>query len=208
MKMKPSILLPALCLLAAAAAAEQPATLHRICDDGGCAMRAASPPEVRGEVAASTAPGNAAPAPLQVSPKAAHELAWRYLRGDSVPRDSYQALKWLRHAAGQGHSGAQLDLGRIYLTGLEEMGADPGEAAGWLEMAARQGEREAVALLAQARQARQQEMAAWRAREDEREERYGNGWYGGWWPGFHADGGWWRPELYGQHVPRSRHSFD
>ena len=34
-------------------------------------------------------------------------------------------------------------LGRFYLVGLEEMGADPGEAERWLMMAADKGDKEA-----------------------------------------------------------------
>lgn len=56
-------------------------------------------------------------------------------------------------------------LGRLYLVGFEEMGADPAEAASWLSRAAAQGNREAQQLLPQAQAARQSEQAQYQVRE-------------------------------------------
>ena len=92
-------------------------------------------------------------------PRAAFDLGLRFFRGDGVTRDTWRALSWMRRAAEQGHVPAQLALGRLYLSGLEEMGADPAAAESWLEPAARQGNAEARTLLAEARQARRDAQA-------------------------------------------------
>jgi TPR repeat protein len=87
-------------------------------------------------------------------PRAAYDLALRYFRGDGVRRDSYKALTWMRAAAEKGDLNAQKALGRLYLTGLEEMGPDPREAQTWLSLAASRGDRESKRLLAKAEAAR------------------------------------------------------
>ncbi|MCL2340498.1 MAG: sel1 repeat family protein [Proteobacteria bacterium] len=84
------------------------------------------------------------------NPRAAYDLALRYFRGDGVRRDSYKALTWMRVAGENGNLNAQKALGRLYLTGLEEMGRDPREARTWLSLAANKGDRESKRLLAQA----------------------------------------------------------
>ena len=79
-------------------------------------------------------------------------------------REAYQALQWMRSAGERGHAQAQLALGRSYLSGLQEMGADPAEAERWLSMAAGRGDKEAGKLLAEASAARtknQDEYKAW-----------------------------------------------
>jgi len=83
-------------------------------------------------------------------PRAAYDLALRYFRGDGVQRNSYKALTWMRVAAEKGELKAQKALGRLYLTGLEEMGRDPREARTWLSLAASRGDRESKRLLAEA----------------------------------------------------------
>jgi TPR repeat protein len=83
-------------------------------------------------------------------PHAAYDLALRYFRGDGVPRDSYRALSLMRAAAGQGDLNAQKALGRLYLTGLEELQRDPREARTWLSLAATQGDKESAQLLSEA----------------------------------------------------------
>jgi len=105
-------------------------------------------------------------------PRAAYDLALRYFRGDGVTRDSYQALQWMRKAGDGGVLPAQLALGRFYLTGLEEMGADPAEAASWLERAAIGGSAEAKPLLQQARSAEKDAKQDYAQREKEK-----NTWY-------------------------------
>ena len=99
------------------------------------------------------------------SPQAAYDLGLRFLRGDGVERDSYQAIEWMRKAGNQGLPQAQLALGRLYLMGLEEMGSDPAEAESWLMLAAAQGIQEALPLLQQAQAAKQDEQAQYQARE-------------------------------------------
>ncbi len=99
------------------------------------------------------------------SPKAAYDLSLRLLRGDGVARDSYQAIEWMRKAGDQGLPEAQLALGRLYLQGFEEMGADPAEAEAWLTRAAAHGNKEAQRLLPQAQSAKKDEQAAYQVRE-------------------------------------------
>ena len=138
----------------------------RICDDSGCADR---PKDY-----ASFDPNSAAPeedsemiAALEElaaqDPRAAYDLALRFFRGDGVRQDTYRALKWMRDAAERGEFHAQKALGRIYLTGLGEMGADPGEAEKWLSITASRGDREGQELLREATAARQsqQDMFLW-----------------------------------------------
>ena len=87
---------------------------------------------------------------------------------------------------------AQLALGRFYLVGVEEMGADPAEAERWLMMAADKGDKEAKKMLVQARKARNEAQADHKWRDDVRK----NGWFGGWYSGYAyrsywRDGRWW-----------------
>ncbi|CAG9167976.1 tetratricopeptide repeat protein [Cupriavidus respiraculi] len=99
------------------------------------------------------------------NPDAAYDLGLRLLRGDGVELDSHQALQWLRKAGENGHVQAQLALGRVYLMGFEEMGPDPAEAEAWLARAAAKGNKEAKELLAQAREAKQDERSLYQVRE-------------------------------------------
>lgn len=111
-------------------------------------------------------------------PKAAYDLGLRLLRGDGVERNSYQGLEWLRRAGDRNHLPAQLMLGKLYLAGVEEMGADPAEAEAWLGRAAAQGSREAQRLLPEAQAAKADEQRSYQIRE-----RYRKTW-GGWY--YHA----------------------
>lgn len=99
------------------------------------------------------------------NPKAAYDLGLRLMRGDGVTRDSYQGIEWLRQAGDGGLVDAQLALGRLYLTGYEEMGADPAEAAAWLSRAAAKGSKEAQQLIPQAQAAQQDEQTRYQIRE-------------------------------------------
>lgn len=92
-------------------------------------------------------------------PRAAYDLALRYFRGDGVRQDSYKAIEWMRAAGESGDLQAQKALGRLYLTGLEEMGADAAEAEKWLMMAASRGDKESKELLAEATRAKKSERA-------------------------------------------------
>ena len=102
------------------------------------------------------------------NPKAAYDLALRFLRGDGVERNSFQAIEWLRNAGDQGLVDAQFALGRLYLLGFEEMGSDPAEAEAWLSRAAAKGHKEALRLLPQAQAAKKNEHAQYQVREADR----------------------------------------
>ncbi|PIE72570.1 MAG: hypothetical protein CSA20_07470 [Deltaproteobacteria bacterium] len=91
-------------------------------------------------------------------PAAAYDMGLRYLRGDGVAIDSYKGLQSLRFAGEHGDVKAQAALGKIYLTGLEEMGADPMEAAKWLRLAAEHGDQQSAELLKKAEAARKDDL--------------------------------------------------
>jgi TPR repeat protein len=93
----------------------------------------------------------------------------------------------MRDAAKRGDLQAQLAVGRFYLMGLEEMGADPAEAEKWLSIAAGRGNAEAKNLLAQASAAKQNEQTLYQWRE-----RHRTAWYG-WWASGYAYYGYWGP---------------
>lgn len=112
-------------------------------------------------------------------PTAAYDLALRLFRGDGFPRDSYQALQWMRSAAERGDQRAQLALGRLYMSGLEEMGQDLNEADVWLGLAAGRGNAEAKRLLAEVTQAREDD-AYLRRRIAVWQQATRNDWYNGW----------------------------
>lgn len=108
-------------------------------------------------------------------PKAAYDMGMRLLRGDGVERNSYQAIEWLRKSGDGGHLPAQVALGRMYLTGVEEMGADPAEAESWLSHAAASGDKESQRLLKEAQAAKQDEQRLYQVRDTNRKS--GRGWY-------------------------------
>lgn len=99
-------------------------------------------------------------------PQAAYDLGIRFFRGDGVRQDSYRALQWMRDAAERGDLDAQKAVGRLYLTGLDEMGEDPREAEKWLTIAASQGDQEAERLLKEATKARRNDadFHRWKSR--------------------------------------------
>jgi uncharacterized protein len=150
----------------------------RICDDKGCSDRPRNtatfdatkddnPEETRRLAALKDIAAK--------DPRASFDLGMRFMRGDGVRMDSYQAIKWLREAGERGDLRAQAALGRIYLTGLQEMGSDPAEAERWLSIAAERGDKESEKLLPEARQAKKDEQARYRWREFHRKNGYG------WW---------------------------
>jgi TPR repeat protein len=123
-------------------------------------------------------------------PRAAYDLALRYFRGDGVGQDSYKALQWMRKSAEGGYLEAQKALGRVYLTGLEEMGSDPQEAEKWLRIAANRGDRDSAKLLEQATAARHKETEYFRWKKEQRELYY-NFWHSGYpYRGHWRDGRW------------------
>jgi uncharacterized protein len=137
-----------------------------VCDPSGCAER---PKNYESFDPASALPNDdpggkiAALEELAKSdPRAAYDLALRLFRGDGIRQDSYRSIKWMREAAEKGHFGAQKALGRLYLTGLGELGSDPGEAEKWLTICASKGDKEAAKLLKEATIARQSQQAEWK----------------------------------------------
>ncbi len=158
---------------AAQTAAEQTAPrldTVRICDSSGCSDRARdsasfqgtpTDPEAEHRLAELIALG-------EQDPRAAYDLGLRFLRGDGVERNSYQAIQWMRKAGDRGNLEAQYALGRIYLMGFEEMGADPAEAEVWLTMAAGKGHKDAAKLLPEAAAAKRDARRAHQIREAHR----------------------------------------
>lgn len=140
----------------------------RICDESGC-REGAAPKTMDAELKAPPAPLSPDMQKLeqlaQHNDKAAFDLALRYFRGDGVTRDSYKALQLMRSAGDKGHLDAQKALGRLYLSGLEEMGADPAEAEKWLSIAAGRGDKESAKLLTEASRAKQEVQANYQWRK-------------------------------------------
>jgi TPR repeat protein len=151
-----------------------------ICDDQGCNERPKnytsfkpedmnSPEEIKIKALEKIAATDS---------RAAYDLALRFFRGDGVRQDSYKSIKWMREAAERGDFEAQKALGRVYLTGLGEMGADYGEAQKWLNMTAGQGDKEALELLKIANEARKSELDDFQWRKHWQQMFYNN-WYSG-----------------------------
>ncbi|MFC0397179.1 tetratricopeptide repeat protein [Paraburkholderia rhizosphaerae] len=153
-----------------------------ICDERGCARSATKEQSRDAQIERAPAAEDARIGALSKramsEPKAAYDLGLRYLRGDGVRQDSYQALAWMRDAATRGDLHAQKALGSFYLFGFEEMGADPREAEKWLSIAASRGDDEAQTLLQQARAAKELDQNDYRARTAWRDVNYRN-WYSG-----------------------------
>ena len=141
--------------LLAGCAAPQPYTgYERVCDSSGCYDRSMDNPQyMEATTPKMTAEQHQAAALIAMAednPDAAYDLALRYFRGDGIKRNSYQAIQWMRSAGDRGNIDAQKALGRLYLTGLEEMGPDFREAEKWLSLAAAAGDKESEELLAEA----------------------------------------------------------
>lgn len=149
----------------AACASKHPSPKNTItlCDDQGCAERPKNYSTYNAQAALpDNDPGGKIAALEELAkndPRAAYDLALRLFRGDGVKQDSYRSIKWMREAAENGNFNAQKALGRLYLTGLGEMGSDPGEAEKWLTICASKGDKEAAQLLKEATVARQSEQA-------------------------------------------------
>ena len=71
-------------------------------------------------------------------PKAQHDLAIMYLRGNGVPVDHVQAASWLKKSAGSGIPKAQYNLGLLYEKGLG-VTQNYTTAFSWYQRAAQQG---------------------------------------------------------------------
>ena len=66
------------------------------------------------------------------------DLGILYANGTGVPKDSVEAVKWLRRAAEQGNAPAQKNLGLMYANGTG-VAKDSAEAVRWFRQAAEQG---------------------------------------------------------------------
>lgn len=158
MKYKTFVLTWLLALTASCAQNASNPELVRICDSSGCSDRPADSHTYKPSEVLPDEDPDGRIAALEVlakeDPRAAYDLGLRLFRGDGVPRNSYRALQWMRDAAERGDLEAQKAVGRLYLTGLEEMGSDPQEAEKWLTLAASRGDKEAEQLLAEATEAR------------------------------------------------------
>jgi hypothetical protein len=88
-------------------------------------------------------------------PEAQRILGAKYEKGDGVPKDSAEAMKWTRKAAEQGDAGAQFFLGAMFMhdfgrnvprspaEAAEGQRRAATEAAGWYRRAAEQGHTDA-----------------------------------------------------------------
>lgn len=156
----------------ATAQGQEAESLIRICDDTGCSDRPRSTATFTPASPLEPGEQQRLAALIEVArrdPTASYDLGLRFFRGDGVRQDSYQALQWLKDAAERGVVPAQLNLGRLYLSGLEEMGADPVAAEKWLMIAASRGNDEAAQLLKEASAAKRkdEEYRRFLAREKE-----------------------------------------
>jgi len=169
--------------------------LVEICDESGCRVQDSSLQTYDPNTAVPDAdPNGLLPILIpeaEADPRAAHDLGIRYMRGDGIRRNPWEAIKWMRSAGERGDRRAQAALGRLYLTGLEETGADYNEAVRWLSLAAGQGDRESARLLQEA-EARRADAQAWRdwqnrwLRRWTRPYWYDGGYYGYWRRGYGA----------------------
>lgn len=75
------------------------------------------------------------------------DMGNRYLYGDGVEVDSFEAARWFRLAADQGNNNAQYNLGVMFLQGTGVI-ADLPAALGWFRKAAEQGDPPAQFTLA------------------------------------------------------------
>jgi len=185
-------LLPTFFLLLAGCV-HQPAQKETVtlCDSSGCVERPRDYESLQTEDTSEEDQRIAALEEIaRKDPRAAYDLGLRFFRGDGVRQDSYQAIRWMREAAEHGNLNAQKALGRLYLTGLEEMGSDPAEAEKWLMIAASRGDKESGKLLAEASAAKQSEQSYYTWKNRWRPVFYGYwyrsypyywGWRNGYW---------------------------
>ena len=80
------------------------------------------------------------------NPTAQVVLGWLYYKGEDVPQDFKEAVKWFRLAAEQGYRGGQCQLAICYLRG-DGVSKDHSEAAKWFRLAAEQDSPFAQSLL-------------------------------------------------------------
>lgn len=72
--------------------------------------------------------------------KAQQELAYKYWKGEDVPQDYQQSLKWYQQCANQGYAGCQNDLGAMYYDGAG-VPQSYQQAVSWYKKAADQGDK-------------------------------------------------------------------
>ena len=70
-----------------------------------------------------------------------------HAKGQGVPKDYEEAIKWFHMAAEQGHAEAQSNLGGMYFKG-EGVPEDDKEAVKWYRLAAEQGHAQRSTTLA------------------------------------------------------------
>ena len=70
--------------------------------------------------------------------EAQSDLGFRYEKGQGVPKDEDEAVKWYRKAADQGHAPAQAKLGSAFANG-RGVPKDEVEAVKWFRKATEQG---------------------------------------------------------------------
>lgn len=75
------------------------------------------------------------------------ELGARYLHGDGVAVDNFEALRWFKLAADSGNASAQYNIAVMYLNGIGVI-RDPEEAVSWFLAAAENGDLPAQFTLA------------------------------------------------------------
>ena len=71
-------------------------------------------------------------------PEGQYNLGVMHAKGQGVPKDGEEAVKWYRLAADQGHAQAQYNLGGMYFKG-EGVAENGKEAVKWFRLAAEQG---------------------------------------------------------------------
>ena len=77
------------------------------------------------------------------------EVGWQYESGNRLIQDYAQAMKCYTAAAKKGFAAAQMKVGDCYMIGTCGVQKNTAEAANWYQMAADQGDREAIDILHQ-----------------------------------------------------------
>jgi hypothetical protein len=97
-------------------------------------LKDATAADSRGDYAAAFRLLN--PLAAQGNARAQDALGFMYERGNGVPRDDAQAVKWFRKSADQGNAAAQFSLGRKYHEG-RGVGQDSVQAYMWYNLGRR-----------------------------------------------------------------------
>lgn len=78
--------------------------------------------------------------------KADYNIGNMYIERRGITKDYAKAIEHYTKAANAGHAGSQFNLGLIYKTGIGTA-PDLKKAKHWLELAAEQGDEEAIKVL-------------------------------------------------------------